>query len=68
MAKIFKADFLKMAKMQIGPFGSEPSTYGTKSATLASWMSCICKSLLLHILNCSYLELNVYKIGEFFFF
>ena len=26
MAKIFKADFLKMAKMQIGPFGSEPST------------------------------------------
>ena len=25
MAKIFKADFLKMAKMQIGPFGSEPS-------------------------------------------
>ena len=25
MAKIFKVDFLKMVKMQIGPFGSEPS-------------------------------------------
>ena len=27
MDEIFKADFLKMVKMQIGPFGSEPSYY-----------------------------------------
>ena len=26
MAKIFKADFLKMVKMQLGPFGTKPST------------------------------------------